>query len=95
MLFDYWVKHVQIIRCVCNEALHEMVRLQQEKQNELVKKSEVETKPSSISSQLKMCRDGNTYIMLCCVFLPLLTAAAVRLLADFSLFQLHETSSFV
>lgn len=94
MLFDYWVKHVQIIRCVCNEALHEMVRLQQEKQNELVKKSEVETKPSSISSQLKMCRDGNTYIMLCCVFLPLLTAA-VRLLADFSLFQLHETSSFV
>lgn len=65
MLFDYWVKHVQIICCVCNEALHEMVRLQQEKQNELVKKSEVETKPSSISSQLKMCRDCNTYIMLC------------------------------
>lgn len=37
VLFDY-VFLIQIIHCVCNEALHEMVRLLQEKQNELVKK---------------------------------------------------------
>lgn len=44
------------------------------------RKSEVETKPSPSSSQQKLCRECNTHVMLCCIFLPFLTAAAVRLL---------------